>query len=151
MIASAKANTEIARARLAILRGRRAAIPKRPADGQKGPGSKPRYNTLELEALAKKGLAWKNAAGEWIGIKDSEDLARAIGSVDLEPGTARKAARRRIMQAARKVGLERLIPKSWNVDGSVGPQRNAAQREADRRYRWRLEGERRDRERRRRR
>ena len=141
-VALLRERTAVDRSRLAVLRGRSPLTrPTTQADDPRRP--RPRYSQLEIEAAAKVGLAWQDGRGQWVCIKDGDDVKAAIGAVSLEPVASKTASRRKIMAACRKVGLAVLIPKNWNSDGSLGG-RSAEQATADRRYRYRLEGEKRD-------
>ena len=73
----------------------------------------------ERERLAEQGRA---LPGGRFPIRNREDLLNAIRAVGrVRPNTeeARARVRRFILRRARELGLEHLIPPTWNVDGTL--------------------------------
>lgn len=78
-----------------------------------------KYNAAEVDALGKKGHAFKNADGHHsFPIADEEDLKNAIQAVGMSNDDHDKV-RKFIMGRAIDLGLKNLIPENWAVDGSL--------------------------------
>ena len=88
-----------------------------------------KYTDAEIEAMGKKGQAFKNPDGHYsYPIADEEDLDNAIRAVG-RGGADHDAIRKYIIGRAKALGLSAKIPDSWNADGSVS-EGNAAARAA---------------------
>lgn len=76
------------------------------------------YTTKQRKKLASKGDAMK---GGRYPIKNKQDLLNAIRAVGRAKGGAkgRAAVRRYIMRRAKELGLSKLIPDTWNSDGTL--------------------------------
>src|SRR5215472_1536376 len=78
-----------------------------------------KYNAGQLQAMAAKGQAMKNASGEpSYPIADADDLSNAIHAVG-RGGSSHDAIRKHIIARAKALGLSSRIPDNWNPDGSM--------------------------------
>lgn len=85
-----------------------------------------KYDTAQLEALLKKGEAFKNENGEpSFPIADEDDLENAIRAVG-RAGSDHDEVRKYIIGRAKALGLEDKIPDTWNADGSLEDKKAAA-------------------------
>jgi HK97 family phage prohead protease len=88
-----------------------------------------KYTDAEIEAMGKKGQAFKNPDGHYsYPIADEADLDNAIKAVG-RGGADHDAIRKYITGRAKALGLSAKIPDTWNADGSVS-EANAAARAA---------------------
>jgi HK97 family phage prohead protease len=78
-----------------------------------------KYSAAEKQAMLKKGHALANANGDpSFPIEDADDLRRAIRAVG-RGSRSPERIRQHVMKRARALGLMRLIPDSWQADGSI--------------------------------
>jgi HK97 family phage prohead protease len=78
-----------------------------------------KYSAAQMHAMAAKGQAMKNAAGEpSYPIADDDDLDKAIHAVG-RGGSDHDAIRKHIIARAKALGLSSRIPDNWNPDGSM--------------------------------
>jgi HK97 family phage prohead protease len=78
-----------------------------------------KYNAGELHAMAAKGQAMKNDAGDpSFPVADEEDLGNAIHAVGMA-GADHDAVRKHIIARADALGKQSMIPDNWNADGSL--------------------------------
>lgn len=78
----------------------------------------------ELKTMVKKGQAMPAPGQDRPGrfpIRNEQELRNAIAAVGRAGGgeAGRKIVRRFILKRARQLSLTRLIPDSWNPDGSL--------------------------------
>jgi hypothetical protein len=75
-------------------------------------------STADREKAAKRGQAM---AGGRFPIKNRGDLENAIRAVGRAKGgeEGRQAVRRFIVKRAKALGMQNLIPDTWNSDGSL--------------------------------
>jgi hypothetical protein len=74
-----------------------------------------KYHADDIAKLKKKGKTMPDGS---YPIADKEDLGNAIKAVGM--GNAdHDAIRRHIQKQAKKLGLESMIPDTWNKDGSL--------------------------------
>lgn len=86
-----------------------------------------KYNAAELEALGKKGHAFKNDDGSYsYPIDDADDLAKAIKAVGRGNADHDKI-RKYIAGRANDLGKSADIPDNWNADGSITSANAASQ------------------------
>ena len=79
-----------------------------------------KYTDAEIEAMGKKGQAFKNPDGHYsYPIGDAEDLDDAIKAVG-RGGADHDAIRRHIIGRAKALGKSSMIPGNWSADGSIG-------------------------------
>lgn len=91
--------------------------------------TKAKYTADEIEAMGKKGQAFKNPDGHYsYPVKDEEDLDNAIRAVG-RGGADHDAIRKYLIGRAKALGLSAKIPDTWNADGSLS-ESNAAARAA---------------------
>ena len=79
-----------------------------------------------LRRLAKQGKAMRTGPDDprpgrfpIANRQDLENAIRAVGRVRPPTEEARAKVRRFIMRRARELGLEELIPDTWNADGTL--------------------------------
>jgi HK97 family phage prohead protease len=78
-----------------------------------------KYSADELDALGKKGQAFKNDDGSYsYPIADAEDLKKAIRAVG-RGGADHDAIRKYVIKRAKALGESDLIPDNWGSDGSL--------------------------------
>jgi uncharacterized protein len=78
-----------------------------------------KYSQDEIDALGKKGQAYRNSDGTYsYPVADEEDLKNAIRAVG-RAGADHDAVRRFIIKRAKALDLSELIPDSWSSDGSL--------------------------------
>lgn len=84
-----------------------------------------KYTDAEIEAMGKKGHAFKNGDGHYsYPIADADDLDNAIRAVG-RGGADHDAIRRHVISRAKALGLSSRIPGTWNADGSLGGSSSA--------------------------
>lgn len=84
------------------------------------------YTEKELEALGKKGHAFKNPDGSYsFPIANKDDLENAIHAVG-RSGSSHDAVRKYIIGRAKELGAEDSIPDNWAADGSIKDQKSEA-------------------------
>lgn len=78
-----------------------------------------KYTDAEIEAMGRKGHAFKNPDGTYsYPIADEDDLTAAIKAVG-RGNADHDAIRKYIIGRAKALGLSDLIPDDWNADGSL--------------------------------
>ena len=78
-----------------------------------------KYTQAQIDALGKKGHAFKNPDGHFsFPVDDAEDLDNSIKAVG-RSGASHDAVRRYLMARARAMGLSSRIPDNWASDGSL--------------------------------
>lgn len=80
---------------------------------------KAKYTQDQIDALGKKGQAFKNPDGHYsYPIADTDDLANAIKAVG-RGGADHDAIRAYVIKRAKALGKSDMIPDSWGSDGSL--------------------------------
>jgi len=78
-----------------------------------------KYTQDEIDALGKKGQAFKDADGSYsYPIADEDDLKNAIRAVG-RGNADHDAIRKYVIKRAKALGSSDLIPDNWNADGSL--------------------------------
>ena len=84
-----------------------------------------KYTDAEVEAMGKKGQAFKNPDGSYsYPIADAADLDNAIRAVG-RGGADHDAIRKYIIGRAKTLGKSSEIPDNWNADGSLSESKRA--------------------------
>lgn len=80
---------------------------------------KAKYTQDQIDALGKKGQAFKNPDGDYsYPIADKDDLSNAIKAVG-RGGADHDAIRAYVIKRAKTLGLSDMIPDGWGSDGSL--------------------------------
>lgn len=80
---------------------------------------KAKYTNDQIEAMGKKGQAFKNPDGHYsYPIADEDDLSNAIRAVG-RGGADHDSIRAYIIKRAKALGLSSKIPETWGADGSM--------------------------------